>query len=91
MESQFTAGLVYSMLTLNLLSLGVSFHHALFAPSLSLYSNVTIDLNSPKSNDKEDLSWQLAIQKVWENLIQAQREGRFGLRNTNVLYMNTFV
>ena len=83
--------MVYSMLTLNLLSLGVPFHHALFALGLSSYSNVTIDVNSPKSNDKEDLSWQLAIPKVWKNLIQAQREGRFGVRNTNVLYMNTFV
>ena len=91
MKSQFIAALVYSMFTLNLLSLGVPFHHALFAPGLSSYSNVTIDLNSPKSNDKEDLSWQLAIQKVWENLTQAQREGRFGVGNTNVLYMNTFV
>ena len=63
MESQFTAGSVYSMLTLNLLSLGVPFHHALFALGRSSYSNLTIDLNSPKRNNKEDLSSQLAIQK----------------------------
>jgi folylpolyglutamate synthase len=51
------------------------FHHALFAPGLSSYSNVVIDL-AAKNNGKDDLSWQLMIQKIWENLIQSQREGK---------------
>ena len=63
MESQFTTRLDYSMLTLYLLSLGIPFHcvHYLHL-AFHRIVNLIIDLNSPKSNDKEDLL-QLAIQK----------------------------
>ena len=65
---------MFSILIFKFSSIGMPFHHALFAPGLSSYSNVAIDLSS-KSNEK-DLSWQLTIQRVWENLTQAQREGK---------------
>ncbi|WOL14975.1 folylpolyglutamate synthase [Canna indica] len=48
---------------------GVKFHKALFVPNLSLYNKVSSHLSPPADVQQVDLSWQLTLQRVWENLI----------------------
>ncbi|XP_056176138.1 folylpolyglutamate synthase-like [Syzygium oleosum] len=50
-------------------SLGVHFKKAPFVPNISVYYKVGSHA-LPPSNSQVDLSWQLALQRVWENLIQ---------------------
>ncbi|GMN41418.1 hypothetical protein TIFTF001_010640 [Ficus carica] len=49
---------------------GVRFKKALFVPNTSLYYKV--GSHSPPPRDV-DLSWQCALQKVWENLMQTNK------------------
>ncbi|XP_056176547.1 folylpolyglutamate synthase-like [Syzygium oleosum] len=53
---------------------GVHFKKALFVPNISVYYKVGSHA-LPPSNSQVDLSWQLALQRVWENLIQGEKEG----------------
>ncbi|KAK3410087.1 hypothetical protein EUGRSUZ_J02122 [Eucalyptus grandis] len=53
-------------------SYGVHFKKALFVPNISVYYKVGSNA-LPPSNSQVDLSWQLALQRVWENLIQGEK------------------
>lgn len=48
------------------------FKKALFVPNISVYYKVGSHA-LPSSNSQVDLSWQLALQRVWENLIQGEK------------------
>ncbi|KAI6671182.1 hypothetical protein NL676_006067 [Syzygium grande] len=50
---------------------GVHFKKAPFVPNISVYYKVG-SRALPPSNSQVDLSWQLALQRVWENLIQGE-------------------
>lgn len=53
---------------------GVHFKKALFVPNISVYNKVWS--SAPPPTDLEvDLSWQLTLQKVWENLIKSEKGG----------------
>ncbi|XP_020215034.1 folylpolyglutamate synthase isoform X1 [Cajanus cajan] len=54
---------------------GVYFKKALFVPGLSVYHKVGSHALAPAASNV-DLSWQLSLQKVWENLMQGNQEGK---------------
>ncbi|XP_057523081.1 folylpolyglutamate synthase-like [Amaranthus tricolor] len=54
-------------------SYGVQFKQALFVPNMSVYNKVITNL--PQPTTRVDFSWQLTLQKVWENLINAEKGG----------------
>jgi len=49
----------------------VQFKQALFVPNISLYNKVITNVEQPDL--RVDLSWQLSLQKVWENLSKAEK------------------
>lgn len=51
---------------------GVHFKKALFVPNISVYNKVWSSA-LPPTDLQVDLSWQLTLQKVWENLINSQK------------------
>ncbi|KAF7149046.1 hypothetical protein RHSIM_Rhsim03G0136800 [Rhododendron simsii] len=51
---------------------GVHFKKALFVPNISVYNKVWSSA-LPLTDLQVDLSWQLTLQKVWENLINSQK------------------
>ncbi|KAH7853533.1 hypothetical protein Vadar_003682 [Vaccinium darrowii] len=53
---------------------GVHFKKALFVPNISVYNKVWSSA-LPLTDSQVDLSWQLTLQKVWENLINSQKGG----------------
>lgn len=53
---------------------GVHFQNALFVPNISVYNKVGSH-TSPPTDSRVDLSWQLTIQRVYENLIQFAKGG----------------
>lgn len=53
---------------------GVNFNKALFVPNMSLYTKVGSSSSLPPTTDSVvDLSWQLTLQRVWENIIGGER------------------
>ncbi|KAG4920294.1 hypothetical protein JHK82_049251 [Glycine max] len=54
---------------------GVYFKKALFVPGLSVYHKVGSHA-LPATDSDVDLSWQLTLQRVWENLMQGNKEGK---------------
>ncbi|KAI9156824.1 hypothetical protein LWI28_012749 [Acer negundo] len=54
-------------------SQGVYFKKAIFVPNVSLYHKVGSHASPAES--QVDLSWQFALQKVWENLMQGDKGG----------------
>ncbi|XP_034928483.1 folylpolyglutamate synthase isoform X2 [Populus alba] len=52
---------------------GVYFKKALFVPNTSVYYKV--GSHALPTDSQVDLSWQLALQRVWENLIQSDKGG----------------
>lgn len=51
---------------------GVHFQKALFVPNISVYNKVgTYGL--PSTDSQVDLSWQMTIQRVWENLVHGDK------------------
>ncbi|XP_024011566.1 folylpolyglutamate synthase isoform X2 [Eutrema salsugineum] len=54
---------------------GVHFKKALFVPNMSVYHKVGTATDLPKNDPQVDLSWQFTLQKVWESLVQNEREG----------------
>ena len=52
--------------------LGVYFKKALFVPNTSVYYKVGSH-SLPPTDSQVDLSWQFALQKVWENLMQGNK------------------
>ncbi|TQD76651.1 hypothetical protein C1H46_037841 [Malus baccata] len=53
---------------------GVYFKKALFVPNTSVYYKVGSH-SLPPTDSQVDLSWQFALQKVWENLMQGNKGG----------------
>ncbi|KAI8540012.1 hypothetical protein RHMOL_Rhmol09G0228100 [Rhododendron molle] len=51
---------------------GVHFQKALFVPNISVYYKV-LSSALPPTDSQVDLSWQLTIQNVWENLIGIEK------------------
>nr|XP_043633363.1 folylpolyglutamate synthase-like [Erigeron canadensis] len=47
---------------------GINFKKALFVPNMSLYTKVGSS-SLPPTNSQVDLSWQLTLQRAWENII----------------------
>ncbi|CAK7325761.1 unnamed protein product [Dovyalis caffra] len=54
-------------------SRGVYFKKALFVPNTSVYYKV--GSHALPADSQVDLSWQFALQRVWENLIQSDKGG----------------
>ncbi|KAG5237527.1 DHFS-FPGS family protein [Salix suchowensis] len=52
---------------------GVYFKKALFVPNTSVYNKV--GSHALPTDSEVDLSWQLTLQRVWENLIQSDKGG----------------
>ncbi|KAI3757902.1 hypothetical protein L6452_05446 [Arctium lappa] len=52
---------------------GINFNKALFVPNMSLYTKVGSSSSLPPSDSIVDLSWQLTLQRVWENIIGSER------------------
>lgn len=52
---------------------GVYFKKALFVPSLSVYNKVGSQASTTTTDSQVDLSWQIALQRVWENLMQGNK------------------
>ncbi|KAK9282692.1 hypothetical protein L1049_010912 [Liquidambar formosana] len=61
---------------------GVHFKKALFVPNTSVYYKVGSN-GLPPTESQVDVSWQLALQKVWENLIHGDKGG--DAKNTDVI------
>ncbi|OMO76583.1 Folylpolyglutamate synthetase [Corchorus olitorius] len=53
---------------------GVNFKKALFVPNISVYNKVGSN-TVPTIDPQVDLSWQFALQRVWENLVQGDKGG----------------
>ncbi|KAK8629665.1 hypothetical protein V6N13_078498 [Hibiscus sabdariffa] len=53
---------------------GVHFKKALFVPNISVYHKVGSH-TLPTVDPQVDLSWQFALQRVWENLMQSDKGG----------------
>ncbi|KAJ0266305.1 Folylpolyglutamate synthase [Hirschfeldia incana] len=53
---------------------GVNFKKALFVPNMSVYHKVGTAADLPENDPKVDLSWQMTLQKAWENLVPSERE-----------------
>ncbi|OVA17776.1 Folylpolyglutamate synthetase [Macleaya cordata] len=51
---------------------GVHFQKALFVPNQSVYNKVGSHA-LPSTDPQVDLSWQLALQRVWENLVVGEK------------------
>ncbi|KAL2539920.1 Folylpolyglutamate synthase [Abeliophyllum distichum] len=51
---------------------GVHFKKALFVPNISLYYKVGTGA-SPRADYQVDLSWQLTLQRIWENLFHGEK------------------
>ncbi|KAL2333294.1 hypothetical protein Fmac_014507 [Flemingia macrophylla] len=54
---------------------GVYFKKAFFVPGLSVYHKVGSHALTPAASNV-DLSWQLTLQREWENLMQGNKEGK---------------
>ncbi|TXG49859.1 hypothetical protein EZV62_025734 [Acer yangbiense] len=61
-------------------SQGVYFKKAIFVPNVSVYHKV--GSHAAPAESQVDLSWQFALQKVWENLMQGDKEIRSALRSS---------
>ncbi|KAL7147748.1 hypothetical protein ABFS83_06G127700 [Erythranthe nasuta] len=51
---------------------GVHFNKALFVPNTSVYYKVG-SVAPPAADTQVDLSWQIALQRIWENLVIAEK------------------
>nr|XP_009416176.1 PREDICTED: folylpolyglutamate synthase [Musa acuminata subsp. malaccensis] len=52
---------------------GVKFHKAIFVPNQSVYNKVTSLASPPTDPQQVDLSWQLTLQKAWENFMHSEQ------------------
>lgn len=50
---------------------GVHFKKALFVPNTSVYYKV--GTASPAADAQVDVSWQMALQRIWESLILGEK------------------
>ncbi|KAK4353812.1 hypothetical protein RND71_026006 [Anisodus tanguticus] len=51
---------------------GVYFQKALFVPNISVYYKVGASASTP-TDTQVDLSWQLTLQRIWENLVHGEK------------------
>ncbi|XP_074566792.1 folylpolyglutamate synthase-like [Curcuma longa] len=51
---------------------GVKFHKAIFVPNQSVFNKVSSYASPPTDSEQVDLSWQLTLQRVWDNLCHAE-------------------
>ncbi|KAG0466577.1 hypothetical protein HPP92_018157 [Vanilla planifolia] len=63
---------------------GVSFHKAIFVPNQSSFNKVGSYNTPPLDPQQVDLSWQLTIQRVWQNIIK----GNKGVTDHTVVNVN---
>lgn len=56
-----------------LLLAGVKFCKAIFVPNQSVYNKVTSHATPTADIQQVDLSWQLKVQRVWENIIHSEQ------------------
>ncbi|KAJ0892603.1 putative tetrahydrofolate synthase [Helianthus annuus] len=52
---------------------GINFNKALFVPNMSLYTKVGSTSSLSSTDPVADLSWQLTLQRVWENIVFGER------------------
>ncbi|KAI3783440.1 hypothetical protein L1987_42522 [Smallanthus sonchifolius] len=52
---------------------GINFNKALFVPNMSLYTKVGSTSSLSSTDPVADVSWQLTLQRVWENIIFGER------------------
>ncbi|KAL8232031.1 hypothetical protein R6Q57_001809 [Mikania cordata] len=52
---------------------GINFSKAIFVPNLSLYTKVGSTTSLSSTDSVADVSWQLTLQRVWENIIFGER------------------
>ncbi|KAM0034470.1 putative tetrahydrofolate synthase [Helianthus debilis subsp. tardiflorus] len=52
---------------------GINFNKALFVPNMSLYTKVGSTSSLLSTDPIADLSWQLTLQRVWENIVFGDR------------------
>ncbi|KAK9079377.1 hypothetical protein SSX86_001048 [Deinandra increscens subsp. villosa] len=52
---------------------GINFNKALFVPNMSLYTKVGSTSSVSSTDSVTDLSWQLTLQRVWENIIFGEK------------------
>lgn len=52
---------------------GINFNKALFVPNMSLVTKVGSSSSLPSTESAVDISWQLTLQRVWENIILGER------------------
>ncbi|GJY57951.1 folylpolyglutamate synthase isoform X8 [Tanacetum coccineum] len=52
---------------------GINFNKALFVPNMSLVTKVGSSSSLPSTDSVVDISWQLTLQRVWENIILGER------------------
>ncbi|KAL5709455.1 tetrahydrofolate synthase [Ranunculus cassubicifolius] len=52
---------------------GVHFQKALFVPNESVYHKVGSHNTVPQANPQVDLSWQLMLQRTWENVVHGEK------------------
>lgn len=62
---------------------GVHFQKALFVPNISVYYKV-LSSALPPTDSQVDLSWQLTLQKVWEDLIGVEKGGE--VKDADLVY-----
>ncbi|XP_071685717.1 folylpolyglutamate synthase-like [Rutidosis leptorrhynchoides] len=48
---------------------GIKFNKALFVPNMSLYTKVGSSSSLPPTDAQVDQTWQLTLQRVWENIM----------------------
>ncbi|XP_060212905.1 folylpolyglutamate synthase isoform X3 [Lycium barbarum] len=61
---------------------GVHFQKALFVPNISVYYKVGASASSP-TDTQVDLSWQLTLQRIWENLVHGEKVTGNDVKNTD--------
>ncbi|PIA54584.1 hypothetical protein AQUCO_00900862v1 [Aquilegia coerulea] len=59
---------------------GVHFQKALFVPNQSVYNKVGSHA-VPQANPQVDLSWQLMLQRTWENIVHGDKGMKGGAEN----------
>uniref|UniRef100_A0ACD5TNS4 Uncharacterized protein n=1 Tax=Avena sativa TaxID=4498 RepID=A0ACD5TNS4_AVESA len=52
---------------------GLHFDQALFVPNQSQYNKLGSHASQPSGREQIDLSWQLSLQTVWENLLHGEK------------------
>ncbi|KAL8492653.1 hypothetical protein ACS0TY_024009 [Phlomoides rotata] len=65
---------------------GVHFKKALFVPNTSVYNKVGTASQSPAADAQVDVSWQMALQRVWENLTFGEKGNHASCQGIAISY-----